>query len=786
MAALDKKLLRDLRRLWAQALAIALVVAGGVATLLLSVGSHRSLDETRQAYYERHRFADVFASVRRAPKSLAADIRAIPGVSAVETRIAKLALLDVPGFAPPASAQVISLPEDEPLLNIPYLRVGRFPMSGRANEAVINESFATAHGLKPGAEFFAILNGRRQQLSVVGIALSPEFIYAIGPGDIMPDNSRFGIVWMSETTLEGLYDLKEAFSSVAVKLLPEASEREVMMRVDALLAPYGGTAAFGRKDQVSHAFIDHELDMLNNMSQTLAPIFLIVSAFLVNLTLSRTVELEREQIGLLKAVGYSNAAIAIHYIKFVAIIAFGGFLLGSVIGTGLGAYVTALLGEFFRFPFLVFVKSPNLYVVAAVLSIGSAVLGATRALWQVMALSPAVAMSPPAPPQFRHLWGHGLLQSRPLSQRMVMMLRHLSHHPARSLLTAFGLSLATAILVVSLFISGTMENLVEVTYFRSDRQDAIIALGERRHSAVVQDVAHMPGVVSAEPFRVVPVRIRKANVERRIILQGRPRNAELSQIVDTDLRSVTLPEGGLAISSWLGGILEAKVGDEVEIDLLEGARRTVIAPVAALVEDYFGIKAMMDEPTLARLMREAPAVNSVYVKLDTASLWAFFDAVKRTPLASALSLRSASLVTFRETVALLINTMSSIYTALAAVIAFGVVYNSARVALSERARELASLRVLGFTQREVLVILLLELGLLTLVAQPPGWLFGYGLAWIMKTNLAGELMRVRLIVEPMTYLLSSAIVIGAAMASVLVVRKRVNQLDLVSVLKTRD
>lgn len=290
MAALDKKLLRELRRLWAQALAIALVVAGGVAMLLLSVGSHRSLDETRQAYYERHRFADVFASVRRAPKSLAAEIRAIPGVAAVDTRIAKLALLDVPNFAPPASAQVISLPEGEPLLNIPYLRSGRLPASGKANEieAVINESFATAHGLVPGAEFYAILNGRRQRLSVVGIALSPEFIYAIGPGDIMPDNSRFGIVWMAEATLAGLFDLKNAFSSVAVKLLPEASEREVIMRLDALLAPYGGTAAFGRKDQVSHAFIDHELDMLNNMSRTLAPIFLIVSAFLVNLTLSRT------------------------------------------------------------------------------------------------------------------------------------------------------------------------------------------------------------------------------------------------------------------------------------------------------------------------------------------------------------------------------------------------------------------------------------------------------------------------------------------------------------------
>lgn len=786
MPALDRKLLRDLRRLWAQALAIALVIAGGVATLILAVGSHRSLDATRSAYYERNRFADVFATVRRAPKSLGREISAIPGVAAADTRIAKLALVDIPGFAAPASAQVISLPDGEPLLNVPYLRSGRPPVAGKANEVVINESFATAHDFSAGSEFSAILNGRKLRLTVVGIALSPEFIYAIGPGDMMPDNSRFGIVWMPEATLAAIYDLKEAFSSVTVKLLPNASEREVIGRLDAVLAPYGGTTASGRKDQVSHAFLDHELDMLNNMSRVLAPIFLIVSAFLVNLTLSRTIELEREQVGLLKAVGYSDAAIAAHYIKFVVAVAIVGIIIGSLAGTWLGAYVTALFGEFFRFPFLIFVKSPDLYAIAALLSIAAAIVGAMRALWQVMVLSPAVAMAPPAPPQFHHLWNARRRRRLPVSQRTIMLLRNLAHHPVRALLTTLGLSLATAILVVSLFISDTMENLIDVTYFRADRQDAVIAFGERRQSAVVQHVAHLPGVLNAEPFRDVPVRIRKANVERRILLSGRPVDGELSQIIDTELQAVALPEGGLAISSWLAQILDAKPGDEVEIDILEGARRTISLPVATLVEDYFGIRGMMDAPTLARLMQEAPAVSSVYVKIDKADENAFFEAVKRTPIVSGLSLRASSLRTFRETVALLVNTMAGIYTTLAGVIAFGVVYNSARVSLSERARELASLRVLGFTRREVIVILLLELGLLTLLAQPPGWVVGYGLAWIMRTNLAGELMRVRLVVEPITYALASAIVIGAALASALVVRKRIDEFDLVAVLKTRD
>jgi putative ABC transport system permease protein len=195
---------------------------------------------------------------------------------------------------------------------------------------------------------------------------------------------------------------------------------------------------------------------------------------------------------------------------------------------------------------------------------------------------------------------------------------------------------------------------------------------------------------------------------------------------------------------------------------------------------------MMEASALARLMREGPALNSVNVSLDANDADRFYAAVKALPVVSGLALQRASLANFRELVALLITTMASIYTALAAVIAFGVVYNSARISLSERARELASLRVLGFTRTEVLRILLLELALLTLIAQPPGWLIGYGLAWIMKTNLAGELMRIRLAVENTTYAIASVIVVAAAVCSALIVRRRIDRLDPVSVLKTRD
>jgi putative ABC transport system permease protein len=787
MCALDVKLLRDFRRMWAQSLAIALVVAGGVASTVMAVGSLNSLEETRIAYYERLQFADVFAVARRAPKTLLTEVAQIPGVAAAEGRIVKLALLDIPEFAEPATGEFISLPEGgQPRLNQLYLRSGRLPQPMSAQEVVVSDGFAKAHEFAPGSHFSAILNGRKRALVIVGTALAPEFIYAVGPGDRMPDDRRFAIVWMAEKALASAYDLDGAFSSVSLKLLPNASEPEVIKRLDSLLDRYGGQAAYGRRDQFSHAYINHGMDMLRNMSRTLPPIFLLVAAFLINLTLTRVVALEREQIGLFKALGYPNLAIALHYLKLVIVIVAIGIVVGAAAGTWLGGYVTKLYGDIVHFPFLIFAATPGIYVIAGTLSLAAGITGALRALRSIVFLPPAVAMQPPSPPRFRRVLPATWSVRHLLSQPLVMMARNITGHPFRAAFTMIGLALSTGILVGSLFLRGTMENLIDVTFFLADRQDATVSLVERRNASVVEDVAHLPGVVAVEPYREVPIRIRKGPLERRVMLNARPADADLSRIIDINLRPVVLPEGGLAISRWLAGRIDARAGDVVEIDLLEGQRHTISLSITTLVEDYFGMQGMMEAATLARLMREAPAVNAVNVSLDTTRLGEFYEAIKRLPAVAGLAPQRLSLVNFRKEMAVIVTTMATIYTGLAALIAFGVVYNSARISLSERARELASLRVLGFTHADVLRILLLELALLTVLAQPAGWGIGYGLAWLLKTKMEADVMRSRLVVDNATYALASVMVIAAALLSAFVVRRRLARLDLVSVLKTMD
>ena len=307
MKAIDKKLLRDFRRLWPQALAISLVIACGVATMILAIGTYRSLYETRQAYYERYRFASVFATASRAPRSLMREIARISGVSAAEARIVEPALLDITGMSEPASGLVISMPDHgASRLNRLYLRAGRLPEPGKRGEAVVSESFARAHGFRVGSSFRGTLAGRQLVFQITGLAMSPEFIYAIGPGDLVPDHRRFAVIWMRQQQMSGLTKLDDAFNSVSLTMLPGTSQRAVIDALDRLLAPYGGTGAYGRKDQTSHAFLDSELKGLRAMAGVIPPIFLFVSAFLINMILSRLVALEREQIGLLKALGYSQ------------------------------------------------------------------------------------------------------------------------------------------------------------------------------------------------------------------------------------------------------------------------------------------------------------------------------------------------------------------------------------------------------------------------------------------------------------------------------------------------
>jgi putative ABC transport system permease protein len=786
ISPLRRKVLRDLVRLWAQSLAIALVLAAGVATLILGNGAYASLFETRARYYEDYRFADVFADVTRAPRALLAEVEEIDGVLAAEARIVKLGLLDMPGMVEPGTLLMVSLPErGESALNQLHLRQGRLPDPQSAREVVVSEGFAKAHRLQAGSSFAVVMNGQRRDLVVTGVALSPEYIYALGPGEMMPDPRRFGIAWLSRPGLEAAHDLEGAFSNLVLKLAPGAQVDRVIEEVDRLTAPYGGVGATARKDQISHAFLDAELKQLNAMARILPPIFLLVAAMLVNMTLSRLVTLEREQIGLLKAIGYSGRAIAQHYVEFVLAIAVVGIALGFAAGAWLGAGLAQMYARFFSFPFLVFARDPQIYGLAALITAGSAVGGALFAVRAVLALPPAVAMSPPAPADYRSRM-HFAARLVALRQTTVMTARHLVRWPLRTASGVLGVAMSVAILVASLWSFGSIDRMIDLTFFRAERQDVTVAFAGAEPERALFAARTLPGVLVAEPYRDVAAKITHRNLSRKLSIMGRPAVARLSRVLSPDIRPMAMPEAGLILSEALADALEVRPGDRVMVEFLEGQRRSLELPVSGLSLGYVGLGAAMELSALNRAMGDGPLISGVNLMLDEAESEAFFAAAKTTPKTGFVIELGRTVQRFRETIAENITVMITVYVVLASIIAVGVIYNFARIALSEQGRELASLRVLGFTKAEVSGILFGELAVVVLLAQPFGWAIGYVIGLGMVTAFSSDLYRVPFVIGTEVYAIASLVVSAAALASALAVRGRINALDMIEVLKTRE
>lgn len=787
MRSLDRKLFRDVFHLRGQVIAVALVVASGIATLVTMKSSHASMKSSQQVYYREARFADVFASARRAPRAIVPRIQKIPGVAVVEDRIVHDVTLDVPGLAEPAVGRLVSVPErGRPLLNEVFLRRGRWIEPNHPDEVVISEAFALGNDLHPGDHLGAIINSRWRNLTVVGIGLSPEYIYEIRPGDIFPDRRRFGIVWMSHEALEGAFDMRGAFNSVALTLTHGASEADVIDRLDVLLEPWGGAGAYGREEQLSHRFLSDEIRGLRVNATIVPSIFLGVAAFLIHLVLSRLVQTQRDQIAVLKAFGYSTFDVGLHYLELAMVAVLGGTIVGMAGGIWLGIQLTQLYRDFFHFPLLDYVLEPSLVAIAIGVSAIAAGVGALSAVRSAVLLPPAEAMRPEAPPRFHGGWLDRIGLQRWLTPSGRIVVRNLDRRRWKAVFSILGVAMATAILIVGRYSFDAIDYILEFQFGIIQREDVTVPFYVARGTNALHSLERMPGVLAVEPFRMVPVRLVHGHREKRTGLIGIDPDAELRRLVDSKARVVPLPGNGLVMSRKLAEILGAKPGDDVIVEVLDESRPTATVRLAATFDDLLGVTAYMDRHALNRLLREGHVVSGAYLQVDPLAAPKLYADLKRTPAVAGVSIREAMLQSFIDTIAQSMSISNIAMIFFACVIAMGVVYNGARIALSERGRELASLRVLGFTRREVGLMLVGEQAILTALAIPIGFFLGWLLCLLISKAYDTELFRFPVVLSSKTFGFAFLVILAAAVVSSLLVLRRIATLDLVGVLKTRE
>ena len=710
MNSLDRKLFRDLWHARGQVIAIALVVACGIASFVMARSAYTSITLTQNTYYNQYHFGQVFASLKRAPEPLKVQIANIPGVAQTQTRIVVDVTLDIPNLPEPGTGRLISIPEQQvSTLNEAFIRQGRYIESGRSNEVLVSEAFAQANKLQLGNSIGAIINGRWEQLQIVGVALSPEYVYEVrGAGELYPDNKRFGIIWMGRDALGKAYDLDGAFNNVSLSLSPGAKEIAVITQLDRLLERYGGLGAYSRDDQVSHKILSDEIKGLEIMATMLPSIFLGIAAFLLHVVLSRLVGTQREQIAVLKAFGYDNFTIGYHYLKFVLTIVTGGSILGILVGLWLGRGLTEIYTQFYKFPLLRFDFSLRVLATAIIVSYAAAAIGAFMAVNKAVSLPPAQGMRPEPPAEFKPTIIERLGLQRFFSPAGRIILRNLERKLIQAAFSILGVSLAVAILVTGNYMKDAVNYLMDFQFRQVQREDITIVFNEPRPSRTRYEVANLPGVINSEPFRLVPARLRFEHRTYRTVLTGIYPQGEFRRLMNKNSNLVYLPSDGVVLTTKLAEILNVQPGDTLTAEVLEANRPVRQVTVTGLVDELLGVQAYIDIHALNRLMREGKTISGAYISVDAHLANKLYTELKRIPAITGISTRQASLRSFEELSAENLKIMTTFLVAFACIITFSVVYNSARIALSERGRELASLRIIGFTKGEVAFILLGE------------------------------------------------------------------------------
>ncbi|MFO0151635.1 MAG: ABC transporter permease [Burkholderiales bacterium] len=770
-----------------QVLAASLVMACGVASVVGMMGTGNALRQALQSYYDTQRFPDLFVNLKRAPDSLTERVAALPGVASVESRVMTEALLDLPGLSEPATGRFISLPREPGAgHNLLFLRAGRLPEPGASDEVVSSEAFAQAHGLQAGATLRVLLNGRLKNLRIVGVALSPEYIYELPPGAMLPDNRRFGVFWMSRDALASALDLQGALNDLSVRLLPEASVPELLRQLDTLLGRYGSLGAYTRHEQLSHRFISDELRQIR-MTSTLFPlVFFGVAIFLLHVIFSRMVQLQRADIGLLKAFGYSNADVGAHYLRLSCLAITPGLVLGVLTGWRLGHGFVGQYQDFYRFPALQFQLEASIVAWALAAGLLAAVLGVWGAVLSATRLPPAEAMRSPAPARFRSGWLERWGLVRALSPVARMIWRNLARRRWKAAVSVLAMACAVALLVAGGFSLDAIRSMIRLQFEVVQREHMTVVFRQPLSASASQALASLPGVWRVEPYRQVPVRLRYGAQEQRVALTGLSADAELRRLVDARESPVHLPETGLILTRQLAQTLNVQTGDWLQVEVLEGRRQVRQVRLSGYSDEILGIAANMSLPALNRLLNESASVSGAFLWVDAAELEPLYQQLKRLPVVASVMVREPMLNSINDMLQRTVIGPALINVLFACVIAFGVVYNSVRIALSERGHELASLRVLGFTQREVASILLGEQALLVVLALP----LGAGLGWLLcawfSQAMSSDLFRLPLVVQPSSYAFAILVIVVATTASALLVARRLRQLDLVAVLKTRE
>ena len=792
VSVLDRKLLRELRASWLLLAAIVSIMAVGVACFVSMGAAYNNLTEAKRRYYRQCRMADFWIDLKKVPLAELDALAELPGVAEIRPRIGFFATVDLEDVEKPLNGLVLSLPDRrEPVINDVALERGGYFTDRRENEVIVNETFAARHKLKPGDRIRLLLNNRRQELFIVGTAISSEFVYLLQPGSLAPDPEHFGVFYLKRTYAEDVFDFDGAANQVVGRLDPQVRENpgELLGKAERLLSPYGVFSTTPLADQVSNKFLSLEIEGLKVFAVIMPCIFLAVAAMVLNVLLRRLAEQQRTVVGTLKALGYSDRQVFLHFLKFGLAVGLVGGLVGSVAGYWLAEGLTYMYRQFYEFPELVNRFYPGLLVISLLISLGCAILGSLQGTRAVLRLKPAEAMRPKPPKK-----GGAVLLERigwfwsRLSSGWRMVIRGVIRSRMRTIVGVFAAAMGSAVLVNGFMMMDATKYLVDYQFKWILRSDIDLAFKDERSEDALLEAARLPGVDRAEPILNVSCTLINGPYQRKSGITGIAPGARLTVPRDLEAAPIPVPSTGLVMTRKLAEVLHLKQGDMVTILPIKGLRRRREAPVLRISDSFLGMAAYADIHYLSRLVHEELAVSGVQLAVDRdpAHIEALYRELKRMPALEAVSSRRDVIANLEKILVKQMGISITTFALFAGVIFFGSILNASLVSLSERQREVATLRVLGYGPWQIGSLLLRESMIVTLVGTLLGMPIGYLLSVLLSVAYDTELFRFPVVATPGTWIWTLLLAVVFGMLAHLFVQLVIHRMNWLEALQAQE
>jgi putative ABC transport system permease protein len=759
VSALGRKLVRDLGESRSALAAVGLVIVVGVSSFVGFASAHGDLVRAQRDYYRASRMADFWIDLEQAPRAEAEALIELAGVTEAQPRLMGRALASV-GEAEAITTTVVSVDPRQPRgVNRLVLQRGRGLDAD--DEAIVGAAFASARGLAPGDTIALTIEGERRELRIVGIAISAEFAYLMGPGGLFPDPANHGLVFVTDRLAEEAMNMVGACNQVVGMVVMReggpAPMEPVLAQIRERMAPYGVLAVTPRSRQPSHQILTDELAQLRITGVILPGIFLLVAALVLNIVLTRSVQQQRTVIGTLKALGYSDRRLAAHYLSAGALVGLAGGVLGVITGALLARGLMALYRVYFEFPELTSTPAPLVWAAGVAVSVLAAGLGAARGVRAVVRLQPAQAMRPGGAVELRApgRWSSGGLALRlPLAWRMA--LRSMGRRKGRTATGMLAAALGAALLFTTFYFIDAMNYLVEFQFRLASRSHYDIALVGAADERVVDEIGAMPGAVLAEGLFELPCELRSGHIERLTSVTGVAAGARLTSPRGADGALLTIPARGLLLSRRMAEILGAGAGETVTLTPVRGEQRPRQVLVAGIADGFLGMATYADRAWLQDLVDEPGAVTDVQVVVAP-------DATQRAGFRRELAgLGGVEAITDYQEVERQLDTVLldslrysvSALVLMAGTLFFGSVLGATLTSVSQRQREVATNRAMGMRPREIGAMFLAESLLTTGAGAIVGLPLGLGLSiWLIEMH-SRDAYRLPVVTSPQAWLLT--------------------------------